>query len=56
MPNKFENMKPTESPAQYSEVEAIFYKYTHAIFFNQIDAASGMKKAKQEIDAVLRKK
>ncbi|MBS4197610.1 ABC transporter substrate-binding protein [Lederbergia citri] len=47
--------KPVESPAQYAGVAQIFDRYMSAILSNQMDAASAMSKAKQEIDELLAK-
>jgi ABC-type glycerol-3-phosphate transport system substrate-binding protein len=46
--------KAVEAPVQYAEIEAIFSRYLSLILSNQSDAATAMKKAKIEIDKVLK--
>ncbi|WP_165822376.1 ABC transporter substrate-binding protein [Paenibacillus montanisoli] len=46
--------KAVESPVQYADVESIFNRYMGLILANQSDAATAMKKAKEEIDQVLK--
>lgn len=47
--------KAVESPPKYADVQAIFDRHMSAILANQTNAATAMKKAKQEIDAALKK-
>jgi multiple sugar transport system substrate-binding protein len=44
-----------QSPPDYAGVEGIFNRYMSAILSNQMDAASAMKKAAQEINQLLEK-
>jgi multiple sugar transport system substrate-binding protein len=46
---------PVQAPKQYAGIEAIFNRYMSAILSNQMDAASAMKKAADEIDQLLAK-
>jgi len=47
--------KAVESPTEYAAIAAVFDRYMSAILSNQMDAATAMKKAKGEIDAILKK-
>lgn len=47
--------KPVEAPVQYADIESIFSRYMGLILANQSDAATAMKKAKEEIDKALQK-
>ncbi|MBW7455493.1 ABC transporter substrate-binding protein [Paenibacillus sepulcri] len=44
-----------EAPMQYAEIEGVFNRYMSEILANQSDAATAMKKAKAEIDVILKK-
>jgi ABC-type glycerol-3-phosphate transport system substrate-binding protein len=46
--------KAVEAPVQYAEIQGIFDRYLSQILSNQSDAATAMKKAKEEIDKVLK--
>ncbi|WP_054027502.1 ABC transporter substrate-binding protein [Bacillus sp. FJAT-28004] len=46
--------KAVESPVQYAEVQGIFDRYLSLILSNQSDAATALKKAKEEIDKILK--
>ncbi|MFC5649162.1 ABC transporter substrate-binding protein [Paenibacillus solisilvae] len=46
--------KAVEAPVQYAEIESIFMRNMSLILSNQSDAASAMKKAKEEIDKILK--
>jgi ABC-type glycerol-3-phosphate transport system substrate-binding protein len=45
--------KPVESPVGYPEVSAAFDRYASLVYANQMDAATAMKKASEEITQIL---
>lgn len=47
--------KAVEAPMQYGEIQGVFDRHVSEILSNQSDAATAMKKAKLEIDAILKK-
>lgn len=47
--------KAVESPAQYGDIQTIFDRYLSMVLADEMDAETAMKKAAEEIDAVLQK-